>query len=65
MISTEIEQRSEVLKIAGFALLTPFGRVCMEPIIVFKEFGLISFILYLIFTLAHWNLWHMLYSKKL
>lgn len=51
MISKETEQRSEVLKIAGFALLTPFGRIFMEPVAVFEEFGLIFFLAYLIISI--------------
>ena len=51
MISKETEQKAEILKLVGFALLTPFGRICIEPIVVINEFGLAGFIVYIIFTL--------------
>lgn len=34
--------RVEIFKIAGFAFFAPLGRVFIEPMIVFKEFGLIG-----------------------
>ena len=49
MISKETEQKSEVLKIVGFALLTPLGRIFVEPIVVLNEFGFIGLICYIIF----------------
>ena len=52
MISKQTQQKAEVLKIAGFALLTPLGRVFVEPAVVFNEFGFLGFIIYLIFAFS-------------
>ena len=50
MISKQTEQKAEILKLVGFALLTPFGRICIEPIVVFKEFGFAGFLCYAILS---------------
>ena len=48
----EIDRYSaEILKIAGFALMTPFGRIIIQPSVVFNELGLIAFIFYTTFSL--------------
>ena len=52
MISKQTEQKAEILKLVGFALLTPFGRICIEPLVIIHEFGSVGFIGYLIFTLV-------------
>ena len=42
---------AEIFKIAGFTLMTPFGRVVLQPSVVFNELGLTGFIFYMIFSL--------------
>lgn len=52
MLSKQTEQRAEILKIAGFALITPFGRIFIEPMIVIKEFNspwIFAYVLFVIF----------------
>ena len=51
MVSELDKYRVEIFKIAGFALMTPFARIIVEPIVVFNELGLIMFIGYSIFVL--------------
>ena len=51
MISKETEQKAEILKLVGFALLAPFGRICIEPIVVINEFGFTGFMIYLTFSI--------------
>ena len=46
MISKQTEQKAEILKLVGFALCSPLGRICIEPVVVFKECGLIGFLCY-------------------
>ncbi|OGI08263.1 MAG: hypothetical protein A3I68_04330 [Candidatus Melainabacteria bacterium RIFCSPLOWO2_02_FULL_35_15] len=48
----EIDKYSaEIFKIAGFALMTPFGRVVIQPTVVFNELGAVAFIFYIPLTL--------------
>ena len=48
----EIDRYSaEIFKISGFALMSPLGRVVIQPSVVFTEFGLKGFIFYSIFSL--------------
>ena len=42
---------SEIFKIAGFAFMSPFGRIIVQPSVVFNELGLVAFIFYMIFSL--------------
>ncbi len=42
---------SEIFKIAGFAFMSPFGRIIVQPSIVFNELGFNGFIFYIIFSL--------------
>ena len=51
MISKQTEQKAEILKLVGFALLAPFGRICMEPIVVLNEFGFTGFLCYALLSL--------------
>ncbi len=66
MISKEIEYKAEVLKIAGFALLSPWGRLFFEPIALLKECG-VYFLVYLIisFVLAILGLKFIVRGSKL
>ena len=41
---------AEIFKIAGFALMTPFGRVIIQPTVVFNELSMIGFIVYVPFA---------------
>ena len=50
MISKQTEQKSEILKLVGFALCSPLGRICIEPVVVFKECGLISLLCYAVLS---------------
>lgn len=51
MIYEVDKYNAEILKIAGFALMTPFGRIIVQPTIVFGEFNLIWFFIYVGFCL--------------
>ena len=51
MISKQTEYKSEVLKIAGFAMLTPFGSIFLSPMQIIKDFGFLYFLGYFIFGL--------------
>jgi hypothetical protein len=46
-----IEYRSEVLKISGFAMLAPAGRIFYESIALVKECGVGAFILYVLLAI--------------
>ena len=52
MASNKFEYRSDIFKIAGFSLMTPLGRIVIEPIIVLKEFGSIGFIVFIVISLT-------------
>jgi hypothetical protein len=54
MSFTEKKQdyKSDILKISGFALTTPLGRIFIEPTVVFNEFGFQNFIGYLVLCLT-------------
>ena len=51
MIYEVDKYRAEILKIAGFAMMTPFGRIIVQPMVVFNEFNSPIFVLYLIIAL--------------
>ena len=42
---------AEIFKIAGFALMSPFGRIAIQPTVVFNELGMIGFIFYVLLSL--------------
>lgn len=51
-MSFEAERfRSDVFKIAGFALMTPIGKIFLQPLEFFREYGLIFSTLYSIGSL--------------
>ena len=51
MIKEVEKYGAEIFKIAGFACMSPFGRIIIQPSTVFNELGLIAFIFYMIFAL--------------
>ncbi len=51
MIKEVDKYGAEIFKIAGFAFMSPFGRIIVQPSVVFNELGLIVFIFYMIFSL--------------
>jgi len=46
VITEEQKYRAETSKIAGFALMTPIGRIVLDPLLL-EEFGFIGGIAYL------------------
>ena len=50
MISKQSEYKAEVLKISGFAMLAPFGRLFFEPAVLLKECGVCFFVYVIIST---------------
>jgi len=50
MPTKEYEYKAQAFQIAGFALMTPLGRIFLQPTTVFKEFNLFGFIIYLVFS---------------
>ena len=48
MISEGEKYRAQSFNISGFALMSLFGRIVMQPLETFKEYGLIGFICYTI-----------------
>jgi len=47
MPTKEDEYKAQSYQIVGFALMSPFGRICLQPTVVFNELGPFGFILYL------------------
>ncbi len=52
MIDELNKYRVEILKIIGFAMLSPFGRLFLQPLEIFKEYGLILTMCYAIMSIA-------------
>ena len=50
-IEKERDYRSRTFNFGGYALMTPFGHIVMDPVTIFKQFGLAGFILYALFCL--------------
>lgn len=48
MITEEQRYRAYTYNIAGFALMTPLGKVVMDYINIFKEIGLVMFVINLL-----------------
>jgi len=47
MIPEEAKYRSDIFKIAGIALVTPFAKLIINPIGLYKDCGLWEFLYYL------------------
>ena len=52
MISKSQEYKAEALRIAGFAMLSPFGRLFLQPVEIFRDYNLCLAICYIISTCA-------------
>ena len=52
LMEKQKDYKSDIFKIAGFALFTPIGRVFIEPVVVFHEFGFNGFLIYMIVCLC-------------
>lgn len=50
MVTESDKYSAETMKVSGFALMTPFGRIIIQPVVVFNELGSVSFIIYFVFT---------------
>ncbi|MBI2996701.1 MAG: hypothetical protein HYY52_08380 [Candidatus Melainabacteria bacterium] len=48
IITEEERYKAETYKIVGIAMLTPIGPVFLTPIVLFKQLGLLGFIIYLL-----------------
>ena len=49
MISEGEKYRAQTYNISGFALMSLFGRIAMQPLEIYHEYSLIGFICYTIF----------------
>ncbi len=52
MIHEELKFRAEIFKIAGFALMTPLGKVYLDFIPMLKTWGFLPFIIYVMISAA-------------
>ena len=52
MINEEKKYLAYTFNVAGFAFVTPIGKIVLEPISTFNQFGFKGFIFYLIFCLV-------------
>ncbi len=52
MITDLDKYRIEIFKITGFAIMTPFGRLFLDPVSILKEFGLLGSFLYCIICVS-------------
>lgn len=52
MITKEHEYMAQALQIAGFAMMTPFGKIILDPISTFNSFGANLFSWYLLASLV-------------
>ena len=50
MVNDQQKYRSEICKIIGFTLMTPFGRVILDPI-MYKKFDINWFVVYICFSM--------------
>ena len=51
MTSEGEKYKAQTFNISGFALMSLFGKIMMQPLETFKEYRLIGFICYTIFCL--------------
>ncbi len=51
MITKEHEYMAQAFQIAGFAMMTPFGKIALDPISTFNSFGETFFFYYLLASL--------------
>ena len=51
MINESEKYRAQTFNISGFALMSLFGKIMMQPLETFKEYGLLGFVCYTIFCL--------------
>ncbi len=51
MISEGKKYRAQTFNIGGFALMSLFGKIAMQPLETFKEYGLIGFVCYTVVSI--------------
>ena len=51
MPTKEHEYMAQALQVTGFALMTPFGKIILDPISTFNSFGETFFFYYLLASL--------------
>ena len=51
MVTKEHEYMAQALQVTGFALMTPFGKIILDPISTFSSFGETFFFYYLLASL--------------
>ena len=52
MITEGKKYRAYTLNVSGFALMSPLGRIVLEPVSTFNEFGAFGLICYLLLALG-------------
>ena len=52
MITEEQKYRSEIFKISGFATMSPFGRLFLQPIEIFTTYGTMASVCYIIISVG-------------
>ena len=52
MLPDEEKFRAETFRIAGFALLTPLGRLFLDPVGLFEIYGIVGLIFYLLMAIV-------------
>ena len=63
MIDELDKYRVEIFKIAGFAMMTPLGRIFVQPTVVFNEFKPVWFFIYLLISFGLGTIGFMLILK--
>jgi hypothetical protein len=56
MISEGEKYRAQTFNIGGFALMAPLGKIAMQPLETYNEYGLVGFVCYTIFCLLLFSL---------
>ena len=50
MVNDQQKYRSEICKIIGFTLMTPLGRIILDPM-MYKKFDITWFVVYICFSI--------------
>lgn len=50
MTTEEQKYRAYTFNISGFALMTPFGKICLDPLTFFKQYELVGSVIYILIS---------------
>ena len=65
MVTEEEKFRADTFRILGIAFITPLGRLLVDPLAFYQEYGLVHTVIYFVYALtaAYIGLIHIEFSR--